>query len=67
MNERGREKIGGQVRIEYVGHDRLRNAKMTLKLSEEERKRNKTGLQPVSRPVEQVPLLRGLWVGAKAS
>ena len=27
---------------------------------------NKTGLQPVSRPAEQVPLLRGLGVGAKA-
>ena len=60
MNEEGREKIRGQVRIEYVGHDRLRNAKMTLKLSKEERRRNKTSLQPVSRPVEQVPLLRGL-------
>ena len=26
-------------------------------------KKNKTGLQPVSRPAEQVPLLRGLGVG----
>ena len=28
--------------------------------------RNKTGLQPVSRTVEQVPLVRGLGVGAKS-
>ena len=27
---------------------------------------NKTGLQPVSRPEEQFPLLRGLGVGIKA-
>ena len=27
---------------------------------------NKTGLQPASRPVEQVPILRGLGVGVNA-